>query len=186
MKKKYILIFFRSSARKVRVSRTAQLLFLFCVLCLSSCHSENENPQASAEKFIQQAKQTSQKALLEEDKRATIVAATYQGARSRNPFEIPALVKNTKLYPNAILTHMALDNLKLVGVVIHHDQRWAIFRSNDGKLYRITTGMRVGLQKALLTQIMQNQVKFVVDMPVGTSGKEESHDVIMTTQESSS
>lgn len=167
------------------MNKKCTLIFLLCIFCLSSCHSTTENPTARAEKFIQQAIQTTQKELREKNARVRMTAVTYQGARLRNPFEIPALVKNTKLYPNSILTNTALDSLKLVGVVMHHDQRWAVFRSNDGKLYHMTAGMRVGLQQALLTQIMQNQVKFVVEMPASAAGKAESHDVIMTMQESS-
>lgn len=161
------------------------LIFLLCLLCVAGCHSDNEHPDANAEKFIQQAEHTAKNTAAEKSTRLVITPATYQGERARNPFEIPALVKNTKFYPNAILTNMALDSLKLVGIVTHRDQHWAVFRSNDGKLYRITTGMRVGLQQALLTQITKTQVKFVVDMPTDKSGKEESHDVIMTMQESS-
>ena len=47
--------------------------------------------------------------------------------------------------------------------MLHHNIRWALFRSHDGKLYKITEGMRVGLQQALLTHITDNQVEFKID-----------------------
>lgn len=143
--------------------------FLFLVgviligMILTSCQKQDTGSQ-DASQFVKSletaATAIKQKSVESEN---VIAAVSYNGENYRDPFELPASVKNVKQYPNAILKEMALDSLKLIGIVYHKDQRWAVFRATNGKLYKITEGMRVGTQQALLTEITSRQAKFTVD-----------------------
>lgn len=158
------------------------LIFLLSNIFLVACHDQKKD---SATQTVQQFVKTIEGASEVQQERKKedelMKPVAYQGATLRDPFEIPALVKNTKIYPNAILVNTALDSLKLRGVVLHAQQRWAILQAQDGRLYRVTEGMRIGLQQALLTQIDQNDIKFNVDMELELGQK--PHDVVMTLEE---
>jgi Tfp pilus assembly protein PilP len=148
-------------------------------LLLTSCQKQDTAHQDVSRfvKSLESAATTQkQKSGLKESE---IVSIAYDGEKYRDPFELPASVKNVKQYPNAILGDMALDSLKLVGIVTHKDQRWAVFRASNGKLYKITEGMRVGTQQALLTDIKQNQAKFMIDAGEGDKPRE----LVMSVQE---
>ncbi|PIZ04518.1 MAG: hypothetical protein COY58_03445 [Gammaproteobacteria bacterium CG_4_10_14_0_8_um_filter_38_16] len=162
------------------------LLFSLVSLMLVSCHNnQSQNAQKNAQRFVKQLEAASE--IKDENKKEEVEVkpVVYEGVGLRNPFEVPALVKNTKLYPNAILTNMALDNLKLTGIILHDNRRWAVLRANDGKLYRIDEGMRVGLQQALVVHVDQNQVVFRIELEADATNKElmESHEIVMTLQE---
>lgn len=152
-------------------------IFLFCSLFVTACDQKKDSATQTVQQFVKTVEGASESQQANKKEDALMKPVAYQGATLRDPFEIPAFVKNTKVYPNAILTNTALDSLKLRGVVLHAQQRWAILQAQDGQLYRVTEGMRVGLQQALLTQIDQNEIKFNVDMELEIGQR--PHDVVM-------
>lgn len=107
----------------------------------------------------------------------------YNAKNLRDPFELPTMVKSAKNYPNAILKDVSLDSLKLIGIVIQKNQRWAMFRTNDGHLYKMMEGMRVGFQQALLSKMNSDSVTFTIDANADVG--EKPRDVVFTTQEKS-
>ena len=153
------------------------ILFIF----LSGC-DKSGSPVTEANKFVQREKMAAKSKLPINTKINATQSVTYVAANSRDPFELPINDEKTKKYPDTILKNMALDSLKLVGIVMNKNQQWAILRSNTGQLYKITVGMRIGMQQSLLTQIEQNQVKFTqeVNTPSGIQNKT----VVMQLQES--
>lgn len=155
---------------------------LLCSAVLPACEQKkNTAAKKDVSQFVKRIEEAAKAGEIGKLKKPVeIVHITYDGSDLRDPFELPTMVKNARQYPNAILRETALDSLKLVGVVLHKDERWAIIRSNDGKIYKITEGMRVGLQQALLTQISQGEIKFSIDDSGTDEGK---RDVVMTVQE---
>src|SRR3990167_4831236 len=151
-------------------------------MLLTACQKKDTSKQDVTRfvKSLEDASQNAKKNDIEKESIA-IVAITYDGEKYRDPFELPADVKNIKQYPNTILVGMALDSLKLVGVVLHKNQRWAVFRASNGKVYKITEGMRVGIQQALLTEIGHHQAKFMID--ASAESGEKPREVVMTVQE---
>jgi Tfp pilus assembly protein PilP len=144
-----------------------------CIVTLPACQKQKDAKQAVSQ-FLKQIETTT---TAERTKNLSDQAAgihiTYEGENLRNPFELPAMVKNLKFYPNTILKDAGLDSLKLVGIVLHKNQQWAVFRAQDKKLYKMTVGMRVGFQQALLSEINQDNVKFTVDTQDGSKRKVE-------------
>lgn len=155
-------------------------LFFFGAL-LSACQ-KNEDAKKTVSQLVKKIEAT---ARANEEKKLkkslTIAPVVYQGVASRDPFEIPLVAKNVKHHSHVILKDVALDSLKLAGIVTHNHQRFAILRANDGKLYKMTEGMRVGLQEALLTQILFDRVIFTLDSDT-VDGKKQT--VVMMIQES--
>ena len=78
------------------------------------------------------------------------------------------------------MNDVALDTVKLIGVIVHHKQSWAVIRTNKGQLYGLTIGTRVGLQNALLTQVEENQVKFIQE--VNTLSGMENQEIVLRLQ----
>lgn len=155
------------------------IILFFSGILLAACHDQKkESAEQNVQHMVKNLESASEALKTQRQEEILVRPVAYQGAGLRDPFEIPALVKNIKIYPNAILTNTALDSLKLRGVVLHANHRWAILQAEDGRLYRVTEGVRVGLQQALLTQIDPDAIKFSVDMDLELGQK--SHDVVMT------
>lgn len=155
-------------------------------LLLASCQNNEPNKaQKNAQRFVKELETAAQ---IKEDiqkENDEIKPVVFEGANLRDPFEIPSMVKSTKTYPNTILSNMALDSLKLTGVLINHNDRFAILRTNDGGLFKITVGMRVGLQQALVSRIEHDRVIFTVEDEIDSNKKEvdSSREVVMVLQE---
>jgi Tfp pilus assembly protein PilP len=156
---------------------------LISAMLLTSCQTQKKDTArqdvaryiASVEKAAETDQST---ALL---KQTVIHPVVYNSENLRDPFELPTMVKNTKNYPNAILKDVSLNSLKLVGIVTEKNQRWAMFKTSEGQLYKITEGMRAGFQQALLTKIDLDSVTFTID--ANTEVGEKPRDVVFTTQE---
>ena len=152
-------------------------------ILLTSCQKQNTAKQ-DVSRFVETLENVAKTPKKEHiEKKNGVIPVFYEGEKYRDPFELPASVKNVKQYPNTILRDMSLDSLRLVGVVLHKEQRWAIFRASNGKVYKMTEGMRVGIQQALLIEIKQDQVKFMID--VTTEAGEKPREVVMSVQEPS-
>lgn len=157
---------------------------LLCIVILSACEKQRDEKDAKqvVSLYVKNLEKASEQrgAVKVSQKTILIKQVTYDVANMRDPFEMPSMTKNTKQYPNTILRNAALDSLKLSGILLQDNQRWAVFRANDGKLYKMTVGMRIGIQQALLTQILQNKVIFSID---GSTPDEPKHMVSMSIQE---
>lgn len=145
--------------------------FLACSF-LIGCHKRG-SAEIAANNYVAQIKAVSKSKIPIKTTITPIAPVPYSAGKTRDPFELPVNDEKSKKYPNTILKDVALDSIKLVGIVMNAKQSWAIIRTNKGELYRITVGTRIGLQQSLLTQIEQNQVKFTqeVNTPSGTQNK---------------
>lgn len=157
------------------------MILLLCSMMLTGCEKNNtarQDAKSYVEKIEAAAKSIPQKDI---DVMSDIKPVVYEGSNLRDPFELPANVRNVKQYPNTILPNLALDSFKLVGTLLLKDDRWAMLRANDGKVYRVTVGVRIGLQQALVTDIEKNEVKFRIDPAAETN--EKPREVIMRLSE---
>jgi Tfp pilus assembly protein PilP len=156
------------------------LAILVSTLTLTSCQTQKKDTaQQDVGRYvtsIEKASEQDQSYAL--PKPANIKPVVYNATSLRDPFELPTMVKNTKNYPNAILKNVSLDSLKLMGIVVEQDHQWAMFRSSDGHIYKITEGMRVGFQQALLTKIDAKSVTFTIDANADVG--EKPRDVVFT------
>lgn len=152
----------------------------FLMMWLVGCQKESRS-QAAANRFITQAKIMEKNKIAVKRGAARNAPTPYLAAHLRDPFEIPVSEAVNKKYPDTILRDTALDTIKLIGVIIHDKQSWAIIRTNKGKLYGLTAGTRVGMQHSLLTQIEENQVKFIQE--VSTVSGIQNKEIVLRLQE---
>ena len=158
------------------------LLFLIASAFLAGCKGKEHSAQEEVDRLVKKLEVSSEKQELTKEAEKTIAPVQYNAAHLRDPFEMAELAKkNDQQFPNTVLRDMALDSLALVGTVEHRNERWAVFRANNGKLYRVKEGMRVGIQHALLTQVDKNQVKFKLEI-TSSPTETESHDVVIRMQ----
>jgi len=159
------------------------VLIVTSVLLLTSCQTQRKDTASQdVARFvvnIEKASETSHPDALQ--KPIIVKPVVYNSENLRDPFELPTMVRNTKQYPNAILKEVSLDSLKLMGIMVEKNQRWAMFKANDGQLYKMTEGMRAGFQQALLTKIDADSVTFTID--ANTDVGEKPRDIVFTTQE---
>lgn len=132
------------------------ILFLLSFL-LSSCDSKNRK-EKNIDEYIHQTKQ---KLIIQTQIEYTVPKTnkiTYQATSERNPFENPFIKKLKKSYPNAILREHSLDSLRMIGIISQNRNIWGILSTPDGKKYKVTIGMRVGVNHALITKITEHQM----------------------------
>ena len=135
-----------------------------CCLLLNACSKHEGSAQKEVANLVKVVETSAEATQKNEQNTETPVVKPYRfdGDQLRDPFEGPTESKEqSKQYANTILKNTALDSLKLIGVVLNGATQYAIFRANDGQLYKIGVGTRVGLENSLLKRIDENQVEFI-------------------------
>lgn len=128
-----------------------------CISSISGCSDEKQNKaKQSAVEFIQQLKQRLP-FTKKEDKSKTIPAVTYTTQKLASPFrdQIEKKVDDT----DVILKGEDVNRLKLVGIVMRHDKKWAIVSGASGELHALTVGYTVGKQHAVVKKITDTNVE---------------------------
>lgn len=148
---------------------------------LSSCGGKSKSAKKEADNFvktIEDAAKTNQMQQLNQP--VEIKKITYDAGNLRDPFSLPTETRNALLYPNTILRTESIDKLTLTGIIVDGNKKIAVFKNANGDLYKLSEGMRVGLQNALLLKINDNNVIF----KLGTQGDEKGEqEITMTLQE---
>lgn len=150
------------------------IIFLSCLAFLfAGCqkkHTAKKDVDSIINKSILLAEKKSDKGNTDDTMKPT-PKVTYISGGLRDPFELPELVKNKKQYPNTILPDQSLDSLKVIGIIMQDGEEWAIVRTSKGETMKLTKGIRVGLQSALLTKIEPEQVIFMEEVEMGSGLK---------------
>lgn len=165
----------------MRIKKLVGCIFL----CLLLVNCKGHSAKKEADQFVAKTQADAMQKKQDEVKPAlSIEPVRIDASKSRDLFEIPVTTTRTKKYADVILQDMALDSLKLTGVLMRDHQQWAVFRANDGKIYKVPLGTRVGLEQALLMRITPSEAVFKVD-DENVSGEKEykdSHEVVMLLQ----
>lgn len=156
-------------------------IFSPCILLLSGCE-KTRKAEKDVKEFLQRAEKIAQvKRDAEQKKENPIVSYVYEGDNLRDPFDRSENVAVAKRHQDSILSEMSLDDLKLMGTVLRAENSWAIVRGSDGKLYRLTKGVHVGVQQAMLVEIKPGEIILKTEPELGA--KEKSSDIVMKVQE---
>ena len=151
------------------------------ILLLSGCEKDRK-AEKDVKEFLQRAEKIAQvKRDSEKKKENPLVSYVYEGGNLHDPFDRSETVTVAKRHSDSILSNTSLDDLKLVGTVLRKKNSWAILRGSDGKLYRLTQGVHVGVQQAMLMEIKQGEIVLKIEPELGS--KEKSNDVVMKVQE---
>lgn len=157
-------------------SRRHALLKLLVVSLLSTtllaCNGQ-KTANADIHHFIQEVKQRFEEKQTKPAHIKQVPKSSYTSSSLRSPFERPeARNKLTKQYKNVILRSYTLESLSITGIIVSKKQSWAIIKTPDGKLTRITQGSRVGASQALVTNITKTQVQFTKEIGTQFGTKE--------------
>lgn len=157
------------------------LVMLPAVLLLSGCEKDRKAEKEVAA-FMERSEKLAQARKNEaEKKEKPIVSYVYESTNLRDPFDQSEGSVSAKHYSNSILSDISLDDLTLVGTVLKNNDDWAVVRDSNGNLYRLTKGMHVGVQQAMLVGIKQNEITFKPESEFGS--KDKLNDIVMKVQE---
>lgn len=155
---------------------------LLTTALLAGCGDHKK--QAKLDHYLQTVKKTNPPPKLAPAPKIKITQNTYRASTSRDPFENPHVKQKKKSYPNTYLGKYALDNLKLAGILTREDKTWALVTSPDGKMHKITQGMRIGTNQILITKITHNEVQ-LLDQSYLNYGQKAKKIVLTLTQPTS-
>jgi len=152
------------------------VLAIFLLLGLTACSSE-ENVELQA--YVNEIKAKQKGRIPPLPTRKTFEVFTYDDAILRNPFiatvEIQAAESNNGLKPNMsrnrdVLEQYALGSLKMMGSLEKDNRRWALIRTSDGTLHRITAGRHLGKNNGKIVSITETQLELKEIVPDGLGG----------------
>lgn len=142
------------------ITRMRQLFFLLIMILMmltTSCGKQKKK-EDNIDEYIQKTKQ---KLIIQTPTEYTVPKidkAYFHTNNQRNPFENPFIKKLKKSYPDAILKEHSIDSLRMVGIINHGKKIWGILTTPDGKKYKVTIGMRVGVNNALVKKITEHEM----------------------------
>ena len=157
-----------------RISST--LLTLTLTIGLTACAGE-ENVELKA--YVSEVKARQKTRIPPLPKPKSFEVFTYDEVSLRNPFEptveIQAAESNNGLKPDMTrereaLEEYAVGSLKMMGILEKNNRRWALIRTSDGTLYRITTGRYLGKNNGKVMSITETQLELKEIVPDGLGG----------------
>ena len=147
-----------------------------CIGLLSACSPKLDDLRT----YTEQVKQTTQVSIEPYPEFAEQPAFVYSAQDLRSPFVRPrnkqaqaeVVQKANCLQPDFSrekekLEEYGLDALSLSGSFTSQGKRWALFKTNDGGLYKATIGSHVGLFHGEVKSVSQNEVVIEQLLPDG-------------------
>jgi Tfp pilus assembly protein PilP len=130
---------------------------LAALLLVGGCDDQQKKEtKESAQAFIQKLKNRMPFINKKQDTR-TIKAVTYSAQELNSPFRDQSAKKNTD--HKAVLNSEDIRQLKLVGIVIRDNKKWAIVTDKNKTLHALAVNYIVGKQHATVTKISDNSVE---------------------------
>ncbi|HEC20352.1 MAG TPA: pilus assembly protein PilP [Gammaproteobacteria bacterium] len=169
-------------------THSALTLPLLLALMLSACGGEENVDLHTYVKEVK-ARQTGKIPPLPKPQKFEIF--TYNDKSLRNPFEptveIQAAETNNGLKPDMsrerdVLEQYALGSLKMMGILEKNGRRWALIRTSDGTLYRVTVGRYLGKNNGKITRITETELEIKEIVPDGLGGWIERKTTLSTSE----
>ncbi|MDF1655196.1 MAG: pilus assembly protein PilP [Coxiellaceae bacterium] len=134
-------------------------IILICTSLITGCSDDSKNKaKKTATQFISELKQRLPFKNKSEDNSKTIPAVTYSANKKQSPFK--DIVKDQqKSDVTILLKGTDINKLKLIGIIIQDNKKWAIIEAKDGKMHALTKGFHVGKQNAVVDKITSNSVE---------------------------
>ncbi|MDF1797093.1 MAG: pilus assembly protein PilP [Coxiellaceae bacterium] len=137
---------------------TTAAIIISCITVLTACSDDNKNKaKQTAAQFISELKQRLPFKKNSSDDKKTIPAVTYSANKKQSPFKDTIVIK--KSTANILLKNTDINKLKLVGIIIRDDKKWAIIEAEDGQMHALTIGAHVGKQNAVVDKISHDGVE---------------------------
>jgi type IV pilus assembly protein PilP len=157
--------------------RTLQMTTLFfSITLLVACSSDHDD----LVQWIAHTDKQPQKAIKALPKMSTYQTFTYNAQNQRSPFEYDIqiqknnVVKGSLLRPNTqrtpeLLEKYPLDSLSMMGTLSKNNHLWALIKTPDKKIHRISLGQYLGQNFGQVTQIENTQIKLIELIPNGVN-----------------
>ncbi len=137
---------------------TTASITVVCITLLTACSDDSKNKaKKSATQFISELKQRLPFKTKESDNKKTIPAVTYSANKKQSPFKDIITVKKANV--NVLLKDTDVNKLKLVGIIIRDNKKWAIIEAKDGQMHALRVGFHVGKQNAVVDKISHDSVE---------------------------
>jgi len=106
---------------------------------------------------------------------------TYSAAELRDPFEaafeaeIGNEAANSGLRPNASrpkepLETYPLDTLRMVGILVQHENTWGLVKDPNNVVHRVQTGNYAGQNEGQIISVTEKQIDIIEIIPDGLGG----------------
>ncbi|WP_339767456.1 pilus assembly protein PilP [uncultured Paraglaciecola sp.] len=155
-----------------------KLRILLCSLWLLGACSEQQH---DLDTYIADVKHNTPIRIEPYPEFTTSPAFTYAANELRSPFkrlknapQIETASTTTSCpQPNAAhvkqpLEHHGIDAMAFIGTIKKNNQNWALIQTNDGNLYRATTGDYLGLFYGRINAIKDGRITYTEMLPDGT------------------
>lgn len=106
---------------------------------------------------------------------------TYSAAELRDPFE-PAFeaevnesadesgLRPDSRRPREPLETFPLDTLRMVGILVQHEQTWGLVKDPNNVVHRVQTGNYAGQNEGQIVAVSEKQIDIVEIIPDGVGG----------------
>ncbi|NIP72104.1 MAG: pilus assembly protein PilP [Gammaproteobacteria bacterium] len=168
-----------SPSRSARLARAGRLCGAgLLALALGGCAQE----MGDLEQFVQQAKAAAPRRIEPLPEIQPHETFKYEAAHLRDPFEEimfhrPGAGKKKQVAnagpkpdlnrPKEALEAFPLDALRMVGILEQDATQWALIRSSDGTIHRVTTGNHMGQNYGKIIRISETEVELMEIVPDG-------------------
>ena len=106
---------------------------------------------------------------------------TYSAAELRDPFEAAFEAEATESYinnslrpsenrPKEPLESYPLDTLRMVGILIQHENTWGLVKDPNNVVHRIQTGNYAGQNEGQIISVTEKQIDIIEIIPDGLGG----------------
>lgn len=134
---------------------------LVSINLLNGCSdSDQKKAKQTAVQFIEQVKRKLPfKDEAEPAKQAS--AITYEASELKSPFR--AVIAQQKRTGPMVLINTPINDIRIIGIVMRQDKKWAIVSNNGKQLHAISTGFHLGKESAKVKNITSNSVELEIN-----------------------
>lgn len=151
--------------------------FLLATIALSACTQSNDDLIA----FIDETKSKHLGSVKPLPTFEPYKNFTYSASQLRDPFEAafePEIGNETAtngLRPNATrpkepLETYPLDTLRMVGILVQHENTWGLVKDPNNVVHRVQTGNYAGQNEGQIISVTEKQIDIIEIIPDGLGG----------------
>jgi len=150
---------------------------LILILGLSACTQSNEDLYS----FIEETKSKHLGSVLPLPTFEPYQNFTYDAVELRDPFEaafeaeVSENADSTGLRPNTTrpkepLETYPLDTLRMVGILVQHENTWGLVKDPNNVVHRVQTGNYAGQNEGQIVSVTEKQIDIIEIIPDGLGG----------------
>lgn len=140
---------------------TAITLVTLSLCMLSACSDDDQRKaKQSATDFIEQVKRSLPFQEKTEQPKKT-AAISYETQELKSPFR--SVIAEQKRTGPMVLTSTPLNDIRIIGIVLGKDKKWAIVSDSSKQLHAVAPGFHLGKENATVNKITSNSVELAIN-----------------------